>query len=109
MTRSNESDSATERGREERDEEALRQARALLKPDDEIVRGYFVGVSYNSGNDYAFGINKASHEASTEVEDALETLATHLNVVAKATGQDVEKIATAALAVAEDQEEVGQA
>lgn len=85
--------------------EAARNARALIDPDDP-PRAFFVGVAYENGSDFAHGVNKASVDSGEGVLDVMETLATHLNVVARATGTDQKEIAEHALSVARKQEEL---
>jgi hypothetical protein len=91
---------------DERDHtETARHARALLDPDDP-PRSFFVGVGYDSGSDFAHGVNKASIEQDEAALDVIETLATHLNLVARVTGQDRKTIAAHALEVARGQEAI---
>ena len=91
--------------KEQDHEAAARNARALIDPDDP-PRAFFVGVAYDSGSDFAHGVNKASAEQGEAVLDVMETLATHLNVVAQATGKDRKEIAGYALEIARGQEEL---
>ena len=91
---------------DERDHaEAARNARALLDPNDP-PRSVFVGVGYDSGSDFCHGVNKASVKQDETVLDVIETLATHLNVVARVTGQDRKTIAAHALEVARGQKAI---
>lgn len=85
--------------------EAVREARALLDPDDP-PRSYFVGVAYENGSDFASGVNKASVESGQAQVDLIETLATHANVVARSLGEDRSTVLGYALQVAREQEEI---